>query len=72
MTKTQEDTLRFIIAYVLEEYSFPTYKEIAERFNITTKGAYCNVIPLKKKGYLEMNKKIRLAEKGKEYMKNEF
>lgn len=55
LTKKQRMVLDFIIRCG-EKQDHPTYRNIADHFDITVKGAYDHVDALRKKGYVELRR----------------
>lgn len=52
LTKRQKEVLNFISAFIREHKYPPTFREIADNFNITAKGGYDHIKALEKKKYL--------------------
>jgi repressor LexA len=54
LTKRQKEILSFIAEYKQKNSYPPTFREIAEHYKISVKGAHDHVTALKKKGYIVM------------------
>jgi repressor LexA len=52
LTKRQQQVLDFIIGYIKETGYPPTVRDIANEFEISSKGAYDHLIAIEKKGYI--------------------
>ncbi|MCL2520168.1 MAG: transcriptional repressor LexA [Spirochaetaceae bacterium] len=57
LTNRQKEVLAFIRDYIKKQSYPPTMREIAERFAISTKGAYDHVKALEKKGVISCDSK---------------
>jgi repressor LexA len=58
LTDRQYDIVCFIKKHRDEKQYSPTYREIAENFNITVKGSFDHINAIKNKGYLSYTPKI--------------
>ncbi|MCX7998404.1 MAG: transcriptional repressor LexA [Leptospiraceae bacterium] len=56
LTSKQEQILKYIIKVMKEKAHPPTIREIADNFEITTKGAYDHVKAIEKKGFIRTHK----------------
>ena len=64
ITEKQEQTLRFLVSFFLEEQYIPTYRDVALYFQITVKSAWDRTTALVKKGYLDDTKeRLRFTDK---------
>lgn len=58
LTEKQKNILSYI-DYEIQQGLPPTYEEIANKFNITKKGAYDHVKAIEKKGYIRRDGRSR-------------
>lgn len=58
LTKRQDECLRYIAGFLMQHNYYPTQREIANAMGIRSNTAYAFTEPLKKKGYLEICRKI--------------
>lgn len=58
LTVKQDKIYYFIVKFFIENKCPPTYRNIAEHFNFTVKGAVDHVAALKKKNWVKDYKKI--------------
>jgi repressor LexA len=62
LTHRQQEMLTFIRAFITTHRYPPTFREIADNFDMSVKGAYDHVAALKKKGYVRGDKRSRTIE----------
>jgi repressor LexA len=62
LTPRQREVLDFIREYIRAHRYPPTFREIADNYSISVKGAYDHVAALKKKGYARGDKRSRTIE----------
>ena len=62
LTNRQGEVLVFMKMYISQHNFPPTIREIGEYFNISVKGAHDHVAALKKKGYINSDKRSRTIE----------
>jgi repressor LexA len=62
LTSRQQEMLIFIRDFITTHRYPPTFREIADNFEMSVKGAYDHVAALKKKGYVRGDKRSRTIE----------
>ena len=58
LTPRQYEVFKYIEGYIAGHGYAPSCADIGASFNITRKGAYCHILTLQKKGYIETTPKV--------------